>query len=54
MKYVFDGDNQCLLEKFEEHEKEAILKKYEENPLFEEVLEDREGDIIVYRESDED
>ena len=49
MKKVIDADNMKLIETFDEKETAKILKKYEEDGRWLDVMVDRDGDIILWK-----
>ena len=47
---VIDGDNQIILEYFNQDETEKIFKKYKEDGRWEDVVVDGSGDIILWED----
>lgn len=53
MKKIIDGDNMVLVGYFQDVDQEQTIQKYL-NLGFEEVLPDNEGDLVLYRNSDQE
>lgn len=47
---IIDADRMVQIGSFSEAEKEAIIKQYENDPKWEDVSIDADGDLILFKE----